>query len=211
MRRVSSTVSFGFMVGLSVAAVILSAVLTLKGMPTFAASAEAAMAATAACPDAGVATDASPEAAPPDAGSSSIPVAEALPPGDLPAGDLHLADGTLVAPLDKGAPRHVRFGVVLVTYEGAEGAPDKGARHKADALSLATKLAGDARADFRSAVERGDTGSSLDVGEVTRGVLEPAPEAVLFALPVGGVSGVIDTPRGFWIVKRLGDARVGEP
>jgi len=108
-----------------------------------------------------------------------------------------------VAPLGKGAPRHVRFGVVLVTYEGAEGAPDKGARHKADALTLATTLATEGKADFHGTVQRGDTGSTDDVGEVARGVLEPAAEAVLFALPVGAVSGVIDTPRGFWIVKRL--------
>ncbi len=115
----------------------------------------------------------------------------------------HLADGTPVPPLAKGAPRHVRFGVVLVSYEGAEGAPEKGARSRSDALALAEKLAQEAKADFHATVQRGDTGSTEDVGEVTRGVLEPGPEAVLFALSVGGVSGVVDTPRGFWIVKRL--------
>ena len=131
------------------------------------------------------------------------PPLEAVPAVEVPEGGFHLADGTPVAPLVKGAPRHVRFGVVLVSYEGAEGAPDKGARHRSDALSLATRLADEARQDFRGTVQRGDNGSADDVGEVDRGVLEPGSEAVLFALPVGGVSGVIDTPRGFWIVKRL--------
>ena len=90
-----------------------------------------------------------------------------------------------------------------MNYDGAEGAPEKGARHRAEALSLATRLAEEAKTDFHAVVARGDSGSSDDVGAVTRGVLEPGSEAVLFGLPVGGVSGVIDTPRGFWIVKRL--------
>jgi hypothetical protein len=92
--------------------------------------------------------------------------------------------------------------VVLVSYEGVEDAPRK-ARPKGEALALATKLAEEAKGDFHGAVQHGDSGSSDDVGVVTRGVLEPGPEGALFALPVGGVSGVIDTPRGFWIAKRL--------
>jgi parvulin-like peptidyl-prolyl isomerase len=95
--------------------------------------------------------------------------------------------------------------VVLVTYNGAQGiqgAPAKG-RSRAEALTLATRLAEDAKTDFKGAVQRGDSGSADDAGTVPRGVLEPAPEAALFSLPVGGVSGVVDTPRGLWIVKRL--------
>jgi parvulin-like peptidyl-prolyl isomerase len=90
-----------------------------------------------------------------------------------------------------------------VTYDGAEGAPEKGARHRPEALALATRLADEARQDFHGAVQHGDSGSADDVGQVDRGVLEPGSEAVLFALSTGSVSGVIDTPRGFWIVKRL--------
>jgi parvulin-like peptidyl-prolyl isomerase len=96
----------------------------------------------------------------------------------------------------------VRFGVVLVTYAGAEGAPPK-ARARDTALALATKLAEDAKGDFHAAVARGDDGSADDVGVVTRGVLEPASEAALFGLNAGSTSGVLDTPRGFWIVKRI--------
>jgi len=186
-----------FSIALSLAAVALSIVLAFRGAPSLGATSTGAPLAAdgGSVPDAGASIDAAP-----------APVAPLAPSADLPNGAPHAPDGTQVAELGRGAPKVVRFGVILVAYEGAEGAPDKGARRKSDALSLATKLADQARqssGDFKSAVQRGDTGSSDDVGEVTRGVLEPDAEAVLFALPVGGVSGVIDTPRGFWIVKRL--------
>jgi hypothetical protein len=112
-----------------------------------------------------------------------------------------MTDGKPVPPLQPGTPKAVRFGVVLVAYAGAEDAP-RGARTKQDALELAQKLAAQAKSDFHAAVRRGDEGSADDVGNMRRGVLEPAPEYVLFSLPQGGVSDPIDTPRGYWIVKR---------
>ena len=112
-----------------------------------------------------------------------------------------MPDGTPVPPLQPGTPKAVRFGVVLVAYAGAEDAP-RGARTKHDALELAQKLAAQAKTDFHAAVRRGDEGSSDDLGSMRRGVLEPAPEFVLFSLPQGGVSDPIDTPRGYWIIKR---------
>jgi hypothetical protein len=113
-----------------------------------------------------------------------------------------MLDGTAVPPLNEHAPREVTFGVIMITYAGAEAAP-KNARTKADALELAKKLAVDAKTDFKGAVQRGDNGSSDNLGTMQRGVLEPAPEYALFSLPVGGVSDVVDTPRGFWIVRRI--------
>jgi hypothetical protein len=113
-----------------------------------------------------------------------------------------MADGTLVPALPEKAPRSVRCGVILVSYSGAQGAPPN-ARAKEAATELAQKLATEAKTDFHSAVSHGDTGSADDVGRVPRGVLELAPEYALFTLPAGGVSDPIDTPRGFWIVKRL--------
>jgi hypothetical protein len=112
-----------------------------------------------------------------------------------------MPDGTPVPPLQPGTPKIVRFGVVLVSYAGAEDAP-RGVRTKHDALELAQKLAAQAKTDFHAAVRRGDEGSSDDVGSMRRGVLEPAPEFVLFSLPPSGVSDPIDTPRGYWIIKR---------
>ena len=40
-------------------------------------------------------------------------------------------------------------------------------------------------------------------GAVQRGILEPGTQYVVFTLPVGSTSEILDTPRGFWIVKRL--------
>lgn len=117
-----------------------------------------------------------------------------------------LPDGTPVPALPFTAPREVRFGVVLVSYSGAQPSAGGGkpvARSRADAKALAEKLLATAQQDFHSAVQQGDAGSSDDVGRVRRGVLEPAPEYVLFTLGVDAVAGPVDTPRGYWIVKRL--------
>jgi hypothetical protein len=117
-----------------------------------------------------------------------------------------MLDGTPVPGLPLGVPRQVRFGVVLVSYAGAQPSAAEGRpspRARADARALADKLVASAQQDFHAAVQQGDPGSADDVGHVKLGILEPAPEFVLFTLPVDGVGGPIETPRGFWIVKRL--------
>jgi hypothetical protein len=117
-----------------------------------------------------------------------------------------LFDGHAVPPLPVDAPRQVRFGVVLVSYDGAQPSPTAArvpGRAKADARALAQKLFATAQGDFHAAVQQGDSGSTDDVGKVKLGILETAPEYVLFTLPIDGVGGPVDTPRGFWIVKRL--------
>ena len=118
-----------------------------------------------------------------------------------------MLDGTAVPGLPLSVPRQVRFGVILVSYAGAQPSAAGGSRpptrSKPDAQALAEKLALTAQQDFHAAVQQGDGGSSDDIGRVKLGVLEPAPEYVLFTLPIDGVGGPVDTPRGFWIVKRL--------
>jgi len=104
--------------------------------------------------------------------------------------------------LPSGAPRAVHLGVVLISYAGAQGAAAT-ARPKTDARDLAARLAADAKTDFHGAVQRGDSGSSDDIGRVPRGVLEGPVELAVFTLAAGAVSDVIETPRGFWIVKRI--------
>jgi hypothetical protein len=129
---------------------------------------------------------------------------EREPHGDGGAG-MTMLDGMPVPPLPMNAPRQVRFGVVLVSYAGAQqvvGARPI-SRSRADARAIADRLTTTAQQDFHAAVQEGDSGSTDDLGQVKAGILEPAPEYVLFTLPVNGIGGPVDTPRGFWIVKRL--------
>jgi hypothetical protein len=124
----------------------------------------------------------------PDAGPRAAPVASsALDP---------------IALLPSGSPKMVRFGVILVQYRGAQGAAP-GSRSKDDAIALARSIAEAARLDFKSQVSKGDPGSMEDAGRIPRGVLEPASEYALFTLAAGSVSDPVDTPRGYWIVKRI--------
>ena len=125
--------------------------------------------------------------------------------GDLDAGVGNASSLALsldAAPLPTGGPRTVKVGVVLVSWQGAENAGTN-TRPKADAATKAQELASLAKTDFRRAVTQGDPGSAEDIGRIPRGTLDPRTEAVLFTLPSGEVSEPIETPRGFWIVKRL--------
>ena len=101
-----------------------------------------------------------------------------------------------------GAPRTVRLGVVLVQYAGAEGAPSS-ARAKPDALKHAVELAEQAKGDWKGAVKAGDSGSSEDIGRIPRGVLERTTELAVFSLDKDALSEPLDTPRGYWVVKRI--------
>ena len=112
------------------------------------------------------------------------------------------AEAGAIPVLPSGSPKMVRFGVILVHYRGAQAAPPS-ARSKDEALGLARALAEAARSDFKSQVSKGDPGSMDDAGRIPRGVLEPAIEYSLFTLTPGAVSDPLDTPRGFWIVKRI--------
>jgi hypothetical protein len=101
-----------------------------------------------------------------------------------------------------GAPRSVRLGVVLVQFAGAEGASSS-ARAKPDALKHAVELGQLARTDWKAAVKAGDTGSSEDIGRIPRGVLDAHTEVVVFSLEKDGISEPLETPKGYWIVRRV--------
>lgn len=163
------------------------------GAPAQDASASAA---TAAASDAGATTTNG-------AGSSGTS-------GGLESSDAGLGLGSLGSlgnlldsgAMPTGAPRTVRLGVVLVQFAGAEGAPSS-ARAKADALKHAQELMEQARTDWKAAVKAGDTGSSEDIGRIPRGVLERSTEVAVFSLDKDGISEPLETPRGYWIVKRV--------
>jgi parvulin-like peptidyl-prolyl isomerase len=128
----------------------------------------------------------------PPAPSVSAPPTPILPDGRQVEG-LELPDN---------APARVSFGVVLVSYRGAEDSPGD-APSKDVALQKAKDLASLARASFDEAVKKGDKGSTAEAGTMPRGVLDPALEYVLFTLKKGQVYGEpIDTPRGYWILRR---------
>jgi hypothetical protein len=113
-----------------------------------------------------------------------------------------LLTGEPAPALEAAGPKSIVFGVILVTYKGAQGAPPSARSHDA-ALELAKQLAEEAKQDFKAAVAKGDKGSMENAGRMPRGMLEPAPEFVLFSLAKDGVSDPVDTPRGFWIVRRI--------
>jgi hypothetical protein len=93
-------------------------------------------------------------------------------------------------------------GVIQFVYRGAEFAPGS-APSRAEAYERATHVLELAITDFAAAVRKGDPGSATDLGEVPRGVLEPLTEYVLFTMkPNTTYDKVLDTPRGFWIVRR---------
>jgi len=145
-----------------------------------------------------------PATSPSAAASTQITATEALPePTPAPELSAVLPDGRKVPELPADAPKAVSFAVVLVAYRGAEGAPHD-ARDKASALAKAKELLPDARRDFGEAVKKGDPGSTAQAGRMPRDVLEPGLEYVLFTLKKGEVYGEpIDTPRGYWILKRV--------
>lgn len=153
--------------------------------------------------DASASTSAFAPASALDGSANAADIDASLPSIDLDAAlPSSLSLALDAAPLPTGGPRTVKVGVVLVSWQGAENAGTN-TRPKHDALAKAQELAAVAKTDFRRAVTQGDPGSAEDIGRIPRGTLDPRTESVLFTLPSGEVSDVIETPRGFWIVKRL--------
>jgi hypothetical protein len=111
-------------------------------------------------------------------------------------------DGGRVPELPNSAPQELSFGVVQFAYQGSQFAGSD-ARTKEQARQKAEEALELAKHDFAAAVSKGDRGSTTDAGRIPRGVLEPPIEYVLFMLDKRTVNlTLIDTPRGFWIVRR---------
>src|SRR5690606_18579076 len=101
----------------------------------------------------------------PSAAPSAMPEAPPEPAIDAPVGFDLLPDGQEVPELPATAPKSVRFGVILFSYRGAQGAPEN-APSKEVAKQRAESIIEQARTDFASAVARGDAGSTADAGRV---------------------------------------------
>jgi hypothetical protein len=188
-RSTAALLGLGFLAALT--GVILVSHDSPKAGPAKAKSAASASASAMPAASASASASVDAGAAPDDAGP--VPFTE---------GFETFADGGKVPELPSSAPQQVGFGVVQFTYQGAQFAgsdarPKEQARQKAEAtLELA-------KHDFAAAVSKGDRGSTADAGRIPRGVLEPPVEYVLFTLDKRTVhAAVIDTPRGYWIVRR---------
>lgn len=131
---------------------------------------------------------------------SVVPPSSAAPEPD--SGPAPSKPDAGVPPLPDEAPRAVEIGVIQLAYRGAERAPQD-APSRAAALAKAEALLPAAQKDFDAIVSQGDAGSSKDLGRIPRGVLEPHVEYTVFTLQPGEVSREpVDTPRGYWIVRR---------
>lgn len=127
---------------------------------------------------------------------------DAAAEGMVTEGFENFPDGGKVPELPASAPTRVGFGAVVFAYRGAQNAPGD-ARSKEDAKKKALEVIELAQKDFAAAVAKGDKGSTTDAGHVPRGVIEPPIEYVLFTLEKGKVHPEpIDTPRGYWVVRR---------
>jgi hypothetical protein len=177
-------------------AVAVALILTRKSRDTArAAVAPSAKSSASAAPSSSVAAP---------AGSFESAVETALTPDDgTGEGFDLLPDGGKVPPLPDSAPQTVTFGVVQFTYDGAQFA-NKGSRPKDQAKQKAQGVLELAQKDFSAAVAKGDRGSTSNLGRISRGILEPAVEYLLFTLPKGAVhTEPVDTPRGYWIIRRI--------
>jgi parvulin-like peptidyl-prolyl isomerase len=133
-------------------------------------------------------------------GALSAPILEGIAPID---GRPEAAANTAAsaAPLSASAPKQVTFGVALVAYRGAQGAGPV-TRTRDDALALAERISEAAKGDFPAAIKKADVGLE-NAGLMPRGVLEPGAEQALFGLSVGDVSKPVDSPRGYYVFKRI--------
>ncbi len=141
---------------------------------------------------AATASAAAPSASAPAVASAAPRGPEAAPP-EVPA-----------APPDAIIAQHI-----LVAYKGAKRAPKGVTRTKAEAKARASEALAKIQggAPFEDAVkEYSDDAGSADrlgsVGKFHRGDMDPAFSAAAFALKVGQVSAVVETPFGFHVIKR---------
>lgn len=107
-------------------------------------------------------------------------------------------------PVEKVHTKHI-----LIRYRGARNAPEDLDRSQEAARTLAAELrqsAIDGRSFEELAREHSEDGSAErggDLGSVGRGLFQPPFEEAAFALPVGGVSDVVETVYGYHVIQRV--------
>lgn len=111
----------------------------------------------------------------------------------------------------RDALRRARAAHILIRFQGAADSDDV-KRTREEALRTAQEILAKARApraDFaklaRAHSEDGTSRRGGDVGLFTPGQMAPAFEKAAFALEIGAVSDIVETPNGFHILTRLPD------
>ena len=124
----------------------------------------------------------------------------------LPATDMPLSELLEDIPA-KEVPEEIAASHVLISYKGAERSEAE--RSKEEAEALAAEVLQKARAegaDFAELASQHSDGPTKDkggdLGTFKKGTMAPAFEEAAFALEVGEISDVVETPFGFHIIKR---------
>lgn len=142
------------------------------------------------------------EAEPP--GEPPLPAETGLPEPSASSTLFHMMpDGSPVPALSPSTPERIKLGIAIFRYKGTQGSSDS-TRSRDAALALAQEAVKTGQEDFANAVKKGDRGSSDNIGWIDQRILERAVEYAVFSLEKGEISSEpIDTPRGFWVAKRL--------
>jgi parvulin-like peptidyl-prolyl isomerase len=108
-----------------------------------------------------------------------------------------------------GGPEQISARHILIAYQGAQRAEPTVTRTREEALTLAEKLLGEVRADkakwdelWKENSNEPGGGPGGDLGLFGRGQMVPAFEKAAFALKVGELASIVETPFGFHVIER---------
>lgn len=109
-----------------------------------------------------------------------------------------------------GGPARIGARHILISYKGAQHALPGVTRTEAEARTMATQVARDAKqpnADWGALAakytdEPGSKETGGDLGKFGRGQMVPAFENAAFALSIGQISEVVQSPFGFHVIQR---------
>ncbi len=136
------------------------------------------------------------------------PVEETTDTGNVQAADEAAEEVAEETEAEDGPPDTVRARHILVCYDGC-AVNETFNRTQDEALELITSLESRIQNEeipfVQAAIDYSDCPSGADggmLGEFGRGEMVPPFEEAAFALPVGGMSGVVETQFGYHLILR---------